>query len=359
MKWSHKNKTWRVDTVAKYYDTIIIGAGQAGLAMGYYIKKNHSTFIILEKNKRVGDSWRNRYDSLMLFTPRSYSALPGLRLQGEQSEYPTKDEVANYLEDYSNKFTIPIQFNTSVKGIQKIDETFQILTTSGGIYFSKNVIVATGPFQQPFYPDFEKHVPNNIFQIHSAHYKNPNQLSKETTVVVGGGNSGMQIATELSLDREVYLSISKKPKFFPYEMWNRSIFWWFDLLGISKATVHSKIGKFIRKNDPIIGRESKQLIDSGRIKLLTRGTIWKGEKMFFEDGTFIKPKNIIWATGYYSDYKWIDIPEVFTINGNPIHTRGITTEQGLYFLGLSWQYKRSSALLNGVGGDAAFIASKL
>lgn len=339
-------------------DTIVIGAGQAGLAMGYFLKKSNRTFLLLDKNKRIGDSWRNRYDSLILFTPRSHSALPGLQLLGDKHGYPTKDELADYLENYSNQFDIPVKLKTSVKSLSKIDGIFHVLTENSELYKAKNIVVASGPFQQPFYPKFSKEIPDEVFQIHAADYRNPGQLNEGSTVVVGGGNSGMQIAVELSPDREVYLSLGKKPKYLSYEILGKSIFWWFGVLGISKLTIDSKLGQLLKRNDPIIGTESKALIKSKRIKLLPRATGFKEDKMIFGNQSF-KPNNIIWATGYRPDYQWIHIPHIFDTYGNPIHNRGVTSEPGLYFLGLSWQYRRGSALLLGVGDDAKYLVHQI
>ncbi|WP_299093595.1 NAD(P)-binding domain-containing protein [uncultured Metabacillus sp.] len=341
------------------YNTIIVGAGQAGLAMGYYLRDMTNSFLLIESHARVGDSWRLRYDSLRLFTPRSHSALPGMSLPGDQNGYPTKDEVADYLEEYAKKFNLPVKLNTKITKVSKEEDNFHIITNSGEEFLTKNLIIATGPFQKPSIPDFSDKIPNDIFQIHSAHYKNPSQLKDGTTLVVGGGNSGMQIAAELSSTRDVYLSLGKKPKFLPYQVFNKSIFWWFSVLGISKLTVDSKPGQFLKKNDPIIGKEIIPLVKEGKVKMLPRTTGFSDQKIKFENGNEIQPKNIIWATGFKPDYDWLDISNIFDEKGNPIHERGVTKEPGLFFIGLSWQYRRGSALLLGVGEDAKYLAGKL
>ena len=325
--------------MVNHYNTIIVGAGQAGLALGYYLKKKQVSFLLIDGHKRVGDSWRFRYDSLKLFTPKSHSALPGLSLSGDQHSYPTKDEVADYLEEYARTFDLPVKNNTKVIKVSKKDGVFHILTDANEIIKSNNVVVATGPFQNPFTPEFSGKLPSNIVQVHSAYYKNPSQLNAGTALVVGGGNSGMQIATELSSNREVYISIGKKSKFLPYEVCNRSIFWWFKVLGISKLTVNSRLGQIMKKNDPIIGKEIKPLLKQGKVKMVPKTVDIKGQKVIMENGFDIEPKNIIWATGFRADYSWIENPKILDHNGLPIHERGVTKEKGLYFLGLSWQYK--------------------
>lgn len=341
------------------YNTIIVGGGQAGLAMGYYLKKRGQNFIILDAHTKVGDSWRIRYDSLKLFTPRSHSSLPGLKLAGDQNGYPTKNEIADYLEDYQKKFDIPISLNNKVTQVIKEGGVFKISTTSKEPYFCKNIIIATGPFQVPFIPELSESLGSDIYQCHTVDYKNPSQLKEGQTLIVGGGNSGMQITTELAKKTgQVNLALGKKPKFFPYTILSKSIFWWLSILGIMRFTIRSKIGQKIKKNDPIIGKEIKPLIRNQEVKIFPRAMNASKDTVFFKGGQSICPKNIIWATGFKNDYRWISLDNkaVFDEKGYPIHTRGVTAEAGLYFIGLSWQYRRGSALLLGVGEDAKYLA---
>lgn len=344
------------------YNTIIIGGGQAGLAMGYYLKRKKRSHLILEGNARIGDSWRERYDSLKLFTPRSHSALPGLTLKGNQNGYPLKDEIADYLLAYQEKYELPISLNSKVQKITKNDGKFKISTTSNEVFSCENVIIATGPFQAPFTPKMSKLIKSDIYQCHTVDYRNPSQIQNGKTLIVGGGNSGMQIAIELIKEsKEVYLSLGKKPRFFPYTILNKSIFWWLGILGILRFTVNSKIGKKIRENDPIIGKEIKPFIKNKRINIFPRAIKAEENKIHFEDGQYIQPENIIWATGFKSDYSYIDITNksVFDEEGYPIHNRGVTAETGLYFIGLPWQYRRGSGLLLGVGTDAKYLAERI
>lgn len=340
------------------YDVVVIGGGQAGLSMGYYLKQTKLSFLILEKGCSVGESWKNKYDSLTLFTPRSYSSLPGLSLGGDKKKYPSKDEISDYLSFYANTFSLPIQLNTSVLNLDK--KGHFILNTTQGVFLSRNVIVATGPFQNPFIPEFSQLLSENILQLHSSKYKNPNQLKRGDTLVVGGGNSGAQIAAEISMERKVYLSVGQQLKFLPQDIANRSIFWWFDKLGVLKANVHSKVGQFIKNTpDPIFGFELKSQLNEGRVILKPRATSANKNDIFFDDNSSLKVSNVIWSTGFKSDYSWIQIPTVLDQKGIPIHQRGITSMNGLFFLGLPWQYRRGSALLQGVGTDAKYIVEKL
>jgi putative flavoprotein involved in K+ transport len=222
------------------------------------------------------------------------------------------------------------------------------------------VIVATGPFQEPFKPEFSHLLSDKVFQLHSSKYKNPSPLQEGTTLVVGGGNSGAQIAVELSKGRDVYLSIGHQLRFLPQDIGNKSIFWWFDKLGVYKANVNSKVGQFIKnKPDPIFGFELKSLLKNGSVILKTRVTSADKNKLFFDDGSNLTVSNVIWSTGFKPDYSWINIPNVLDSTGLPIHQRGVTSLNGLFFLGLPWQYRRGSALLQGVGRDAKYLAKKL
>ncbi|MEH7273928.1 flavin-containing monooxygenase [Neobacillus vireti] len=340
------------------YDVLVIGAGQAGLAMGYYLKQTNLSFLIVDKESKIGGSWRNRYDSLTLFTPRTYSSLPGLALQGEEKQYPAKDEISGYLSLYAKTFLLPIQHNTFVTKLDKEDRF--ILSTTQGEFQSKNVIVATGPFQEPSIPKFSQFLSDNILQLHSSDYKNPNQLQDGPSLVVGGGNSGAQIAVEISRGRKVYLSVGQSLRFLPQDIGSKSIFCWFDKFGVLKANVNSKMGQFIKnKPDPIFGFELKSQLKSGDIILKPRVTSADRSQVSFKDATRLEVSNVIWSTGFQSDYRWIKIPSIFNEKGMPIHNRGITSMKGLYFLGLSWQYRRGSALLQGVGDDAEYLLKML
>lgn len=341
------------------YQTVIIGAGQAGLAMGYYLKQINQSFIILDKNQNIGDEWRKRYDSLVLFTPRMYSSLPGLLLKGDPHDFPVKDEIVQYLNQYVDAFQLPVQLQTEVKRVWKEYNHFYVQTIDE-VYEAENVIIASGPFQTPNIPGFAQQLSSDILQMHSSQYKNPADLIEGNALVVGGGNSGAQIAVELSNERETYLSVSQKMKFFPLKIGKKSIFWWFDKLGILKAPSHSWIAKKIQAGgDPIFGSELKGALASGAVIQKSRTVDGDDTAIRFQDQTKLEVQNIIWATGFSLDYSWLEVKEVLNDRGRPLHKRGVTQVDGLYFLGLPWQYRRGSALLQGVGEDAKYIAEHI
>ncbi|WP_108672430.1 flavin-containing monooxygenase [Peribacillus acanthi] len=341
------------------YDVVIIGGGQAGLSMGYHLKGSSLSYLILDNNKRIGDVWRNRYDSLVLFTPRSYSCLPGLPLEGDKSAFPTKNEIADYLELYVKTFELPIQLNTIVKRVSKEKNLFKI-ETHQSIIQAKTVVIATGAFQTPYIPSFSNQLSPNILQLHSSNYRSPSQLNEGAVLVVGGGNSGSQIAVELSKNHETFLSVGQKIRFLPMLVANRSIFWWFDKSGILNANRHSFIGGKIQNNpDPIFGYELKGKIQNREVKMKGRTADIKNDEIYFEDASSIRVKNIIWSTGFSSDFTWIDIKNLLDSKGRIIHDRGVTNIEGLYFLGLPWQHRRGSALLLGVGEDAEYLYDRI
>lgn len=339
-------------------DVLVIGAGQAGLAIGYYLTQTKRSFILVDASKRIGDVWRNRYDSLVLFSPRAYSSLPGLALTGDLKGFPSKDEIADYFETYANYFSIPVSLDTKVEKLEQNGDKYKAVTSQGDIT-AKNVIIATGPFQNPFIPKLQGKFSDSIHQIHSSDYRRPQQLPEGPALVVGAGNSGSQIAAELSKSRKVYLSTGHEPIFLPDRILNRSIFWWLDVTHLSKVSAGSKLAKYLQKTEPIIGMELKPLIESGKIQVKDR-TVSSDEQIIkFEDGTENRVNCIIWATGFQFDFSWINIPNVLDHQRRPIHQKGVCPVEGIYFLGLPWLSRVGSAQLNGIGHDAKHLYNHL
>lgn len=339
-------------------DLIIIGAGQAGLTMGYYLKQEGYNFLLLEAGKRVGDSWRNRYDSLQLFTPRSYSSLPGMALIGEKNEFPYKDEIATYLEEYARHFQLPVQLQTEVLKIKK-EEIFELHTPTE-ILQTKKVIIASGAFQQPFIPSVSANLSSHIFQIHSSQYKSPSQIPKGKVLVVGGGNSGMQIAVELAKTHEVTVSISHPLTFLPLQLFGKSIFNLLEKVGLLYAEINTKRGRWFQKRkDPIFGFEGKKLIRNGAIKLQEKVVSASRNNIMFQNGDTYSAESIIWSTGFVQNYNWIEIEQAVNEKGFPNHVKGISPVKGLYYIGLPWQSQRGSALICGVGKDAEYVLSEI
>ncbi|WP_409304806.1 flavin-containing monooxygenase [Peribacillus sp. SCS-155] len=343
------------------FDLIVIGAGQSGLSMGYWLKQTCKKFIILDKCSSIGESWKNRYDSLILFTPKKYSSLPGLNFPGAPNDLPTKDEVTAYLREYAETFKLPVQLETKITSLSgSREENLFTVTTNQKTYQAKQIVIATGPFQTPFIPPFAHNLPSDVTQIHSSEYKNPSQLKPGPVLVVGGGNSGAQIAVELATKHQVSLSVGQKIRYLPLKFMGKPIFWWFDKLGILRTDRESVMGKKIRSSgDPIFGLELKKLVNQKQIRIFPRTKGQDLGEIIFENNDRLKPSNIIWATGFKPTYGWIDIPDILDRHGKPIHNRGVTNIPGVVFLGQPWQNKRGSALLLGVGEDAKYLAEHL
>lgn len=307
----------------------------------------------------MGDAWRNRYDSLVLFTPREFSRLPGMPFPGSRDQLPNKNEAADYLEAYADKYQLPIHLNTHVNNLSKSEGIYHISTNKGD-YVAWEVIIATGPFQTDWKPEFASKLLTTINQIHSTNYKNPNQLLHGDTLVVGAGNSGAQIAVEISKQRQVYLAASRRPVSLPLQIFGKSIFYWFDKLGVLKTNVNSFIGRKIKaRPDPVFGLEFKQRLKMNDIVLLPKAIDAHSNTIHFSDGSMREFTNIIWSTGFKSDYSWLKLPHVISEKGTIIHRRGITQESGLYVVGMPWQFRRTSSLMGGVGEDAKYVVNAI
>ncbi|MEK4023126.1 flavin-containing monooxygenase [Sporosarcina sp. FSL W7-1283] len=341
------------------YDVIIVGAGQAGIAMGYYLKQEGLSFLLIDSKERIGDTWRQRYDSLVLFTTRKYSSLPEMQMDGPPEGFPTKDEIADYLEQYVSRYDLPVHLNTKVTTIKKERGVFYI-ETSRGILEAKQVVIASGAFQKPFVPQVAVNKTGGPFQIHSSLYRSPKQLLKGSVLVVGGGNSGAQIAVELAHENPVTLAVSRPFKFLPLHFLGKSIFYWLDLIGLLHAGINTKRGKwFSKQHDPIFGSELKALMKEGRVCVKPRVVKVEGNEVSFEDHSVQNFENIIWSTGFIPFYDWIQIDGAISENRKPVHKRGISPIRGLYFIGLPWQHQRGSALICGVSQDAKYLVSHI
>lgn len=341
----------------KHVEVAVIGAGQAGLAMGYYLAQQGRRFVILDGAPRIGQSWRVRYDSLKLFTPAQYNNLPGLPFPAPADYYPTKDEVADYLERYAETHRLPVSLNTRVQALKRQPDGYEILT-DGETYRADQVVIATGPFHRPFTPPLAAGLAAEVFQIHSSQYRNPDQLPPGPVLVVGAGNSGAQIAEELSLTRQVYLSIGSRPPYRPQRILGRSMFWWVEKLGIMNVSADTWLGRKLSATDPLIGTDLNKMARERGVVLVERTEKATGTTVTFAGGRTLPVSTIVWATGFRPDFGWVQVP-VFDGHGAPIHQRGVTAAPGLYFLGLRWQHTQGSGLLGGVGRDAAFLAAKI
>ena len=338
------------------FDVAVIGGGQAGLAMGYFLAKEGRHFTILEGADSIGAAWRTRWDSLVLFTPRRYDGLPGLPFPGDPDGYPGRDEVISYLERYASTFELPVELNSPVQSVAPADGAF-ILNLGARTLEADQVVVATGPFQVPNVPAFAADLTSDVTQLHSTGYQRPSDVPEGTVVVVGGGNTGFQIAKELSTTHRVHLAIGSRQTPLPQRILGRDLFWWLTKTGLIKKTVESRIGRRARDRDTLIGSSTRDVKRHG-VEVKPRVVGASGGAVKFEDGSELEVDAVIWATGYRSEYGWIDVP-VFDQTGRVLHRRGVTDYPGLFFVGLTWQHTRGSALLGWVKDDAEFISERI
>jgi putative flavoprotein involved in K+ transport len=353
---SQPSRAERASDAQARFEVAVVGAGQAGLAIGYFLAREGRRFVLLEAGGSIGSAWRTRWNSLVLFTPRRYSGLPGLPFPGDPDGYPTREEVLAYLEQYAATFELPVRLNTSVRRLGSADGGF-VLELDAGRVEADQIVVATGPFQVPRIPPIAGQLAPEVFQIHSTGYMEPNDVPPGALLVVGGGNTGYQIARELSATHCVYLAVGSRQTPLPQRFLGRDLFWWLTRTGLIKKTVESRIGQRLQYRDTLIGSSARQIRRQG-VELKPRVTGASGGTVAFADGSTLETDAVIWATGYRSDYSWIDLP-VLDSAGRARHRRGATDVPGLYFLGLTWQHTRGSALIGWVGDDAEFIAEEI
>jgi putative flavoprotein involved in K+ transport len=341
----------------EHLDVAVVGGGQAGLAMGYYLHERGLRVVIFERGDSIAPAWRERWDSLTLFTPRRYSALPGLPFPGDPDGYPTRDEVIAYLERYAETFELPIELNRELHRVSQEGGRF-VLEMEGRRATADQVVVATGPFQTPFVPELAQDVDPGLWQAHSTGYRKPADVPEGTVLVVGGGNTGFQIAKELSAAHKVVLSVGSKQKPLPQRIAGRDLFWWLTKTRLLSKTVESRLGSKLQYRDTLIGSSPRELTRRYGVEMKARATAATGRRVRFEDGSELEVDAVIWATGYRPDFSWIDLPIVGS-NGRLRHRRGVTDVPGLLFLGLTWQWTRGSALIGWVKDDAAFLSERI
>jgi len=336
----------------------VVGAGQAGLALGYFLGRQRRRYVILERSGGIASAWRERWESLTLFTPRRYSALPGLSFPGDPDGYPSRDEVIAYLERYAETFELPVEPNSNVEQLERGDDGRFRLTVDGRTIVADMVVVATGPFQAPYVPALAEKLAADLFQTHAVGYRRPEDVPEGTVLVVGGGNTGFQIAKDLSATHEVVLSVGSRQKPLPQRLLGRDLFWWLTKAGILNKTVDSRLGRRLRTRDTLIGSSPREMTRRYGVELRPRLVDADGRRVVFEDGGALEVDAVVWATGYRPDHSWIGLP-IFDEQGRVRHRRGVTEVPGLSFLGLTWQHTRGSALIGWVGGDAEFIAREI
>ncbi|HMM72377.1 MAG TPA: NAD(P)/FAD-dependent oxidoreductase [Rhodocyclaceae bacterium] len=341
---------------------LVIGAAQAGLAAGYHLRRARIPFLIVDAARRVGDSWRSRYDGLTLFTPRQFSALPGIDLPGNREGYPDRDEFADYLESYAERFRLPVRLESRVDRLVTMDGGFEATLSNGEALRASEVILATGGFQCPIVPAMGRDFGPGVLQLTTETFRNPDQLPDGPVLVVGDGASGRDIAVETRKLRSlpVLLATGKRRKLLPERIFGKSIWWWLQLTGVLKAPADSFIGRKLKETDAFPDRErNNDALTKLGIRVLPRLVGAEPGRARFGDAGTTDIRTVIWAIGYRDDTSWLDIPAAKTADGEFAHRAGISPVPGLYYVGRPWQRNRTSALIMGAGEDADMIVKSI
>jgi putative flavoprotein involved in K+ transport len=399
-------------------DTVIVGGGQAGLAMSYYLKQKGRENVVLDRAPTVANAWRNeRWDSFTLVTPNFQVRMPGAEYHGNVPYgFMSLAKVVKYFDDYVQRFDLPVHCGVEVYSVEKTCWGYLVRTREGN-YHAENVVIATGLYQAPKIPKFSEAIPAEILQIHSMKYRNPSSLPGGAILVVGTGQSGAQIAQELyQSGRKVYLSIGSAGRV-PRRYRGRDINDWFTRLGLfdtevkelksprDKFASHPQISgknggqslnlhQFARDGVVLLGRvrevrDGKLMIAADLIETLSKVDRFEADALKRIDDYIARTglkapvesvpqlhdgyeqvqipeldlkasgiSTVIWATGYSFDFGLVKLP-VLDRDGYPIQKRGVTAYEGLYFLGMPWLHKRKSGILFGVGEDAAYLAERI
>ena len=345
-------------------NTIVIGAGQAGLSVGYHLKQRGVPFVILDAADRVGDQWRRRWDSLRLFTPARFAGLDGMAFPAPPHYFPTKDEMADFLERYAGTFQLPVRSRMRVERVSRHGDGF--LVVAGDRRFeAQNVIVAMANYQRPRVPPFAAELKAGIVQLHSFEYRNPSQLREGGVLVVGAGNSGAEIALEAARTHPTWMSgrdVGHVPfridglaaRLFLLRLVLRVIF--HRILTVRTPMGRALRPKVLHAGGPLVRTKPKDLSAAGVTRVPRVVGIRNGLPLL-DDGQVLDVANVVWCTGFFPGFSWLDLP-VFGANGEPRHASGIVASHpGLYFVGLHFLHAFSSPMIHGVGRDAERIAT--
>ena len=342
-------------------DVLVIGAGQAGLGAAYWLARRTSlSCLVVDGAERLGDSWRRRWDSLVLFTPRRFSSLPGSRMPRGSGAYASKDETADYLQVYAERHRLPVRLGTRVRSLRKEHDGFIADTTTGRIR-ARQVVIASGPYTRPSVPQAAAALAPSVQQLHSSQYRRPDDLPGDEVLVVGAGNSAAQLAVELSATRRVTVAAPGGMWFLPARILGVSLYWWIFLTGILNGRSSTPTSRLVRRRgDGIIGRELQELVAAGRVRMLEQRVVAAdGRAVRLEDGTAVRPDAVLWCTGFRPELSWLDVAGAVDEHGRPVHDAGRSPVPGLHWIGLPWQTRLNSGIIDGIDRDAQALVRRL
>jgi putative flavoprotein involved in K+ transport len=352
---------------AEKVDTLVIGGGQAGLSVGYHLAQRGLPFLILEANQRIGDSWRSRWDSLRLFTPARFDGIPGMPFPAHRNKFPTKNEMADYLESYAARFSLAVRTGVAVDRLTRQGDRY-VVTAGERCFEANNVVVAMATYQRRSIPSFAHELDPHVVQLHSSDYRNLSQLRDGPVLIVGAGNSGSEIALEVArAGHRTWLS-GRDVGHLPFRIEGRAA-----RLGLARLilrflfhrvlTMDTPIGRkvrprIVRRGGPLIRVKPADLSSAGVVRVPRTVGVRNGMPVL-SDETLVEVANVVWCTGFHPGFSWIDLP-VFGKDGEPKQWRGVVPgESGLYFVGLHFLYAMSSTMIHGVGRDAEHVARNI
>jgi putative flavoprotein involved in K+ transport len=355
-----------VNAVTERTETVVIGAGQAGLATGYHLAKRDRAFVILDEQQRVGDNWRRHYDSLRLYSPARLDGLPGLTFPAPDFSFPTKDEMADYLELYASAFELSVRGGTRVERVSRNGSGY-VVDCGERRLEAENVVVATGTFGRRFTPGFAADLDPEIVQLHSSEYKSPGQLRDGPVLVVGAAHSGADVAIDVAGGHRTMLC-GRDTGQLPFDIEGRGarVVGWrvMSFLARRVLTLRTPIGRRMRPKirahgGPLLRLKRGDLEAAGVERTTARAAGVRDGQPELDDGTVLDVANVIWCTGFKQDFAWIE-PGVIGEDGWPEEERGVVaTAPGLYFTGLAFQSGFSSMLILGAGRDAEYVANRI
>ena len=351
-------------TETETFETIVIGGGQAGLSAGYFLSRREGPFVIMDAGERIGDVWRKRWDSMRLFTPARRDGLPGMPFPARKHSFPTRDEMADYLETYAARFELPVRTGVRVDALAR-SATGRFLVAAGDQRFeADHVVIATGAFQAPYIPDFAHRLDPRIVQLHSSDYRNPALLPDGDVLVIGAGTSGADIALELATDHRVRLS-GELPAEIPFAIEGASgrlifpVLWqvWTHILNFGTPIGRKALPKIKAGKQPLI-RVKRKHLDAAGVEVVPRIVAVRDGIPVLDDGATVDPSTIIWCTGYRNSHDWIDLPVLDEEEDVASDHHGVVAhEPGLYRLGREFLYAFNSHTIGGVGRDAERIVT--
>ena len=349
----------------EHTDVLIIGAGQSGLALGYHLQRRGRQALLVDRNERIGDSWRARWDSLKLYSPASRDGLPGLPFPAGRTAYPTKDEMADYLASYAAHFELPVRLGTAVESLTQEDGRF-VARAAGSSIAAETVVVASGVFTKPHVPGFADELAPAITQLHSSDYRNPSQLQDGPVLVVGASHSGSDVAFEAAAAHEVVLS-GRDTGQLPASIESRRgrmLFRGLFFAGTHVLTVDTPPGRKMRTHvrhggAPLLRYRRSDLRRAGVERVLERTVGVRDGLPVLDGGRVLDVRNVVWCTGFRPDFSWIRLPLEIGEDGYPVQYRGASTTPGLYFVGLPFLHSFASMLIGGADRDTGRVADQI